>query len=101
MTFITPRVKTCIMGLETKFILKPDIFTFLKLMRNVVSEAVHLRRANFRANSSLASLGRVAQLFQNVMTRPLVLQCRYGLSFTVSFLKSYAPIRSKNPYINV
>jgi len=40
---------------------------------------------NSRANSPRASLGRVARIFKNVLARPVVLQCRYGLGFAESF----------------
>jgi len=38
MIFVTPRVEYVSRDLETKFILKYDIFTFLKLMTRVVSK---------------------------------------------------------------
>jgi len=38
MIFMAPRVEYVSRGLETKFILKYDIFTLLKLMTHVVSE---------------------------------------------------------------
>jgi len=83
--FIPLKLRHVLWDLETKFILKPDIFTFLKLMRHVISEEAHLRRANFRTRSSLASLGRVVRSFSKWNDSSYGLQCRHGLSFTVSF----------------
>ena len=79
--------------LELKFMLKHNFYI-------AETEETRLKRANSRANSKWVSLGRVAQLFQNTLTRPVVLQCHYGLSFA-EFFEDYALLHSKDPYANV
>jgi hypothetical protein len=44
-----------------------------------------LKTCGLRTNSSLASLGRVENLFKNIVTRLVVLQYRYGFGFTMFF----------------
>jgi len=54
-------------------------------MTHVVSDQAHLKCADFRTSSSLASLGRVVKLFQNMVTPSVVLQYRYELGFIILF----------------
>ena len=54
-------------------------------MTHVISDQAHLKYADFRTISSLASLGRIVKLFQNMVTRSVVLQYRYELGFIMPF----------------
>jgi len=69
--------------LDSKFILKHSIFTFLKLIKTRHKGVNSLKTCKLQRQLVIGELGAGYQTFKNAIARPVVLQYRYGLSFVM------------------
>jgi hypothetical protein len=90
-----------IKGLGNEVYFKNMIFLYSETDDTRRKRVSSLNACRLQDQLVIGELGRVVTHFQNIVTRPVVLQYRYRLGFTMSFFKSHASIRSKNLYTNV